>query len=747
MQASLEKYQNKEHNDRLIAFLVNQTFTQYSSIDKDNSSTLEKIESTIKFLSDFDFTKSDISDDEFADLIQMLIEDQDVYSHHKYDIGKTKHKFHIPLKKDATFKKQRPSKIPVHLRDKLDKLMDEIIQAGIVRELNEKDDMNSWFVSPVIILPKKDYVKLVLDARYLNSITDTSNCSCPLEPLQILMTRINESYLTSSDLFCACAYHQVPLTDEAQKLTSFIVGGRQYTDQVAFYGLKPLPNFFSKLMRYTFGPLNKGKNSNYLHRRHSVTESQNKNKMFDTIREYHSLLRKANLKAAPDKTFFFLRKVKFLGHVVSKYGLSPIASRIDDIKKLKSPESKTEVLGVLGVMGFYSTYIINFHVDAKCLYELANSNDKFQWLPCYEEVFQKLKDKFCHDISNAIPNVNYPFHIHADSSNVGTGCILTQDLPEGKRIVSANFRVFDKAEQKMSTQHRELCGIISALKTYEFYIIGSPFSLYLYCDHRHILFIWSRKGQLSHRLFKYQVVLTKFNNLKILYTPGSNLAFPDFLSRNVPIADIKKYQLEHKTIPNDIKIILDNGEQICYSVLHKDNNNIFQNDCYPVIAQVQDKFCHDISNAIPNVNYPFHIHADSSNVGTGCILTQDLPEGKRIVSANFRVFDKAEQKMSTQHRELCGIISALKTYEFYIIGSPFPLYLYCDHRHILFIWSRKGQLSHRLFKYQVVLTKFNNLKIMYTPGSNLAFPDFVSQNVPIADIKKYQLEHKTIRMI
>ena len=81
--------------------------------------------------------------------------------------------------------------------------------------------------------------------------------------------------------------------------------------------------------------------------------------------------------------------------------------------------------------------------------------------------------------------------------------------------------------------------------------------------------------------------MTKFNNLKIIYTPGSNLAFPDLLSRNLTIADIKKYQLEHKTIPNDIKLILDNGEQICYSVLHKDDNNIFQNDCYPVNAQVQ----------------------------------------------------------------------------------------------------------------------------------------------------------------
>ena len=257
LKEQFKNYRNKEQYDRLIAFLVNETFIQYSSIDKDNSSTLKKIETTIKFLSDFDFTQSDISDDEFAGLIQMLIEDQNVNSYHKFDIGKTKHKYHIPLKKDATFKKQQPSIIPVHLRYKLDKLMDELIQAGIVRELNEKNDMNSWFVNPVIILPKKDYVKLVLDARYLNSIADNSNCSWPLEPLQVLMTRINGSYFTSGDL--SCAYHQVPLRDEAQKLTSFIVGGRQYTYQVGFHGLKPLPNFFSKLMRYAIGSLIKEK--------------------------------------------------------------------------------------------------------------------------------------------------------------------------------------------------------------------------------------------------------------------------------------------------------------------------------------------------------------------------------------------------------------------------------------------------------------------------------------------------------
>ena len=49
------------------------------------------------------------------------------------------------------------------------------------------------------------------------------------------------------------------------------------------------------------------------------------------------------------------------------------------IKKMKSRESKTDVLGVLGVMEFYSTYIVNFLADAKCLYEMANINDKFHF--------------------------------------------------------------------------------------------------------------------------------------------------------------------------------------------------------------------------------------------------------------------------------------------------------------------------------------------------------------------------------
>ena len=197
--------------------------------------------------------------------------------------------------------------------------------------MGDDDELGSFFVNPIILLPKADYVKLVIDARYLNSITDLTNYSWPLEPVQMIMTRINGKYFTASDL--SCAYHQVPLSEETQKLTSFVLGGKRYTYQVGFYGLCGLPQWFSRMMAINFEPLVKKKQAiTYLD--DSFLQSQIKGEMFTIIHEYHQLLRKGGLKAAPNKTHFFLRNVKVLGHVISQDGIQPVA-------KLEITETQT----------------------------------------------------------------------------------------------------------------------------------------------------------------------------------------------------------------------------------------------------------------------------------------------------------------------------------------------------------------------------------------------------------------------
>ena len=124
-----------------------------------------------------------------------------------------KKKFHVKLKKDAELQEQRPSKVPQHYRNRLEILLNELQRAGATREMGDVE-MGSLLNNPMIILPKGDTVKLVIDARYLNSITDFSNYSWPLEPVQMLPTRLDGVYYTTSDL--ALAYNQVPFSEDTK---------------------------------------------------------------------------------------------------------------------------------------------------------------------------------------------------------------------------------------------------------------------------------------------------------------------------------------------------------------------------------------------------------------------------------------------------------------------------------------------------------------------------------------------------
>ena len=187
----------------------------------------------VQYAKEFDFQFSDITGEEITLPFDMLVDSREVNLQHKFDVGKTRQKFHVTLKPNVELKRRRPSKVPLHLKGNLEKLLIQPKDADIIRE------MGSVFVNLIILMPKSDYVKLVIDARFLNSVTDLTNYSWPLEPVQMIMTRVNGKIFSVSDI--SCAYHQTPLSPQTQKLTTFIIGGRQYTFTRGFYGLFGLP--------------------------------------------------------------------------------------------------------------------------------------------------------------------------------------------------------------------------------------------------------------------------------------------------------------------------------------------------------------------------------------------------------------------------------------------------------------------------------------------------------------------------
>ena len=128
------------------------------------------------------------------------------------------------------------------------------------------------------------------------------------------------------------AYALTPLDEETIKLTGFSSGDKLYTFFRGFYGLKGLPNIFTKQMSTFFRSL-LDKRSALVYIDDILILADEKQEMFELIKELHKIATKENLKLAPEKSFFMLLKVKFLGHEIGNNTIRPIPSKIEAIKK------------------------------------------------------------------------------------------------------------------------------------------------------------------------------------------------------------------------------------------------------------------------------------------------------------------------------------------------------------------------------------------------------------------------------
>ena len=202
----------------------------------------------------FDFQHSQITQNELDKLAELLLKYPTVYATSKIDVGKISSPLQLPLKPDAVFKKQRASKVPIHLHDKVNRLLDILEQYEIISPVNkEEQPKRNTFINPVIILAKGESLKIVLDARYLNSLIDESECNWPIKPIQVILTKMKGKYFTTADM--KSAYTQMPLDEQSRRLTKFVIGNQQYEFKRLFYGISIGPAVFPAFMSKNFRSL------------------------------------------------------------------------------------------------------------------------------------------------------------------------------------------------------------------------------------------------------------------------------------------------------------------------------------------------------------------------------------------------------------------------------------------------------------------------------------------------------------
>ena len=214
---------------------------------------------------------------------------------------------------------------------------------------------------------------------------DESKCNWPIEHVDLALIRINGTIFTTADL--NSAYNQIPLDAQSMRYTQFTIGNEQYCFKRLLYGISIRTAAFASLLTHLLYLLiRKGTVITYVDDIFIQTNSyEQKN---ETLIECHKILLKENLKAAPNKTYFMLKKVKFLGHIIEDKKVKPLISRIHGFQKLEPPTRMKALQRYLGTINFLAKYVYGMQPTLQPLYNLLHKESNFKWTKEHQTIFK-----------------------------------------------------------------------------------------------------------------------------------------------------------------------------------------------------------------------------------------------------------------------------------------------------------------------------------------------------------------------
>jgi hypothetical protein len=145
-------------------------------------------------------------------------------------------------------------------------------------------------------------------------------------------------------------------------------------------------------------------------------------------------LRDHQLYAKLSKCEFWLKRVTFLGHVISAEGVFVDPQKVEAVLKWERPTSVTEIRSFLGLAGYYRRFIKGFPLIATPLTQLTRKKKKWVWSEECEKSFQELKRRLTTAPMLTLPLGTEGFVVCSDASGKGLGCVLMQ---HGKVIAYA----------------------------------------------------------------------------------------------------------------------------------------------------------------------------------------------------------------------------------------------------------------------------------------------------------------------
>ena len=434
---------------------------------------------------------------------------------------------HIQLNPEVTPVQAGIRRYPVSKTEKISQRIREMITDGYLTPVNEP---TSW-CSPMTAVEKTDNpshpIRICMDpVKTLNMAIER-----PVYPMPTLEENLH--HLVQAKCFTLAdalvGFSQVLLDKESSFLTTMHTPiGRVRWLRLPF-GISSAPEEFQRRQKEVLegldGIINIADDILIFGRGETYEEASR-----DHDENLLALLERAkerNLKLNPNKFRFKLKKVRFMGHMITEDGLVIDDSKVEAIGKMPVPENKKAVQRLLGMCNFLSKFLPKLSDTCAPLREVSSVNAEFSWSSPQQVAFQHIKDMITTTPVLGYFDSSAPVTLQVDASDYGLGAALVQS---GKPVAYASSTMTKSEKDNYAQIEKECLAIVNAMYRWDQWLYGHP-SILVETDHKPLESILKHPiAQAPKRLQKMMLKLQRYS-FTVQYRKGSTMWLADTLSR------------------------------------------------------------------------------------------------------------------------------------------------------------------------------------------------------------------------
>ena len=414
--------------------------------------------------------------------------------------------------------KKHPYQISPADAEWLYKTIQKLYRAGLI------DATTSEWAAPTVIVHRAQKMnRLCIDYRGANAVTEKDEY--PLPRIQDVLDLLGGAkYITILD--AASGYHQIPVLPEHRHKTAFTTRFGTFHWNVMPFGLCNGPGSFQRAMDVLLTGLLWKECICYID--DILVFSETFEQHMATLYEIFRRCNRVNLQLRLDKCFFCPRFVIYLGHLISRQGISTNPAKIACVVATPTPRTVKDVRSFLGLAGYYRRYVQHFSQIAHSLHQLLKKNHKFEWTEACQVAFDTLKRALTRSPCLAHPNFSIPFTIYVDASTYGIGACLTQeDRKEQEHVIAYASRGLRSGEIHYAATELEALALVWGVEHFKVYLGGKHFTAVT--DHHSLRWLMAYKDSTS-RLARWALRLQAYE-FEVIHRPGRKHQNADALSR------------------------------------------------------------------------------------------------------------------------------------------------------------------------------------------------------------------------